>query len=335
MEKTSSPLLTIAIPAYNVEQTVQKALSTFLQYSPEQIEVLVINDGSTDQTKKIVADISKQYPVVRLINKANGGHGSTINLAIQKAKGKYFKLLDGDDWIDKKLFAIFIKRLEKETADIVLTEHVEVLLKNGKEKLSHDYDNIKPYKVYEINKTIFKKYGPTLPNTTIKTSILKKSQFLIDENCFYVDQEYNYISYAFSNTLIKYNLPLYYYRLEQDNQSMSVSSLKKNVFSHEKVCLRLITETKSNLILTKPKLNHLYQNIILPLCNLQYEIAIKHCKSRKAFLSFDNKLKKYPDIYYSPLVSGNIIKLHRITKGFTLPIDPFLNRLALILKKTK
>lgn len=328
-------LLTVAIPAYNVEQYLEEAISSLLDFKPEELEILIINDGSTDHTKEIALKLSKQSQIVKVINKPNGGHGSTINAAIKEAKGTYFKLLDGDDWFDKTLFNSFIKQLKKEKADIVLTEHTEFYTKSGKKIITHDYDNIEPNHLLLIDNIKFKKYGPLLSNTTIRTSILKNSNFLIDEKCYYVDQEYNFIAYVFSNTLIKYDMPIYCYRLEQEGQSMSKSSLKKNVYSHEKVCLRLIKETKNNQNLSKTKLDHLLKHVIVPICNLQYEIAIKYCNSRKAFLSFDIKLEKYPDIYNHPCVAGNIIKLHRKTKGLSLPLDPLLNKVGSTFKSSK
>ena len=65
------------------------------------IEVLIINDGSTDNTACIAARYPEKYPeIFRLVNKENGGHGSAVNCGISEAKGKYFKTVDGDDWVD-------------------------------------------------------------------------------------------------------------------------------------------------------------------------------------------------------------------------------------------
>lgn len=330
MKTVERPLLTIAIPAFNVEKYIVECLSSFKNYGPDLLEILVINDGSTDGTKNVVQSLMEKSHIIKLINQPNGGHGATINTAIAKARGKYFKLLDGDDWFDNKQFNLFLKKLQNESADLILTEHIEILQKSQKQTTSHYYDNIKPNIIFDLDSIRFKKYGPTLPNTTVKTSILKQAHFKIDEHCYYVDQEYDFIVYTYSQTIIKYDATPYCYRLEQEGQSMSPSSLAKNVSSHERIILRLIKETEKNTNLHDNRIEHLYNNIIIPLCNLQYEITIKYCHSKKDFLSFDAKLKKYPKIYNNPLVAGNIIKIHRKTNGLSLPLDSLLSRLGKI-----
>ena len=95
-----SKLLTVSIAAYNAEKTIEKCLNSFLGCKHLiDLEILVINDGSSDSTADIVSAYEKQYPYsIRLINKENGGHGSTINKGIEIATGKYFELMDGDDY---------------------------------------------------------------------------------------------------------------------------------------------------------------------------------------------------------------------------------------------
>ena len=95
-------ILTVTIPAYNVEKYMDEVLPTFLEESIlNKIEILIVNDGSKDGTSKKGKQYEQQYPaVIRLIDKENGGHGSTINKGIELATGKYFKVVDGDDWVD-------------------------------------------------------------------------------------------------------------------------------------------------------------------------------------------------------------------------------------------
>lgn len=324
MEK---PLLTIAIPAYNVANFLINTTEAFQNYNPSEIEVIIVNDGSTDNTKEIATNLASACPCIKIINQKNGGAGAAINTAIKNARGKYFRILDGDDWFDPIVFRKFFTKLKVENADLILTEHQEFFTKKQTTKLSTDYSNIAPNQKFNLENLKFKKYGPTLPNTTIKTSILKKSNRKLDDKCFYVDQEYNFICYVLANTVIKYDFPAYCYRLEQDNQSMAKTGLIKNVYSHEKVCLWLIKNLK-NQTLPPEKNSQLKEHIIIPLCNLQYEIAIKLCHSRKAFLSFDHKLKSYPEFYNSTMVAGNIIKLHRKTKGITMLLDPILSKIG-------
>ena len=95
-------ILTIAIPAYNMEKYVGRCLDSVLHTAmTNTIEVLLINDGSKDSTLRIAQEYATKWPeTLRVINKPNGGWGSAINCAISEAAGKYFKILDADDWFD-------------------------------------------------------------------------------------------------------------------------------------------------------------------------------------------------------------------------------------------
>ena len=92
-------LLTISVAAYKVERYLPETLDSFLIPSVrEQLEVLIINDGSGEAISEIAREYEKKYPqIFRLIEKENGGHGSTVNRGIEEAQGKYFKTVDGDD----------------------------------------------------------------------------------------------------------------------------------------------------------------------------------------------------------------------------------------------
>ena len=93
-------LLTISVAAYNVDNYLDQLMQSVIEADVmDALEVLIVNDGSKDGTAAKALSYQQQYPAsVRLIDKENGGHGSTINCGIREAKGKYFRALDGDDW---------------------------------------------------------------------------------------------------------------------------------------------------------------------------------------------------------------------------------------------
>ena len=102
-------ILTVSIAAYNVQNYIKKTLDSLLVGKIDDLEILVEDDGGTDNTINIVKEYEKKYPnVVKLIHKENGGYGSTINKSIEIASGRYFKQLDGDDWYDSENFTDFL-----------------------------------------------------------------------------------------------------------------------------------------------------------------------------------------------------------------------------------
>ena len=122
-------LLTVAIPSYNVEKYLEQTLSSFL-IDPQWLkktEILIVNDGSSDRTEEIGRKYEQKYPdTFRVISKKNGGHGSTINRGIREAQGNYFKVVDGDDWVNTSDFVELVRGLKSCTAEYVVTNYYEV-----------------------------------------------------------------------------------------------------------------------------------------------------------------------------------------------------------------
>lgn len=114
-ETIMEKILTITIPSYNVEKYLDETLPHYFdeRVLPD-IEILIVNDGSKDNTLAIANGYHEKYPEsVFVIDKPNGGHGSTINAGIAAARGKYFKVIDADDWVDTESFVKLIDTLKK------------------------------------------------------------------------------------------------------------------------------------------------------------------------------------------------------------------------------
>jgi len=122
-EDTSNKLLTVSIAAYNVAPYLRQALDSLVVPGVmDKLEVIVVNDGSKDETSEIAHEYESRHPATfRVIDKENGGYGSTVNISMREARGRYFKLLDGDDWFDKDGLRELIETLGKTDADVVIT----------------------------------------------------------------------------------------------------------------------------------------------------------------------------------------------------------------------
>ena len=122
-------LLTITIPCYNSQDYMDKAIRSVLP-GKDKVEILIVDDGSTDDTAAIADKYAKRYPdIVNVIHKENGGHGSAVNTGIDNAKGIFFKVLDSDDWFEKRAYKEYLKTLERlvendQTVDMFLTNFV-------------------------------------------------------------------------------------------------------------------------------------------------------------------------------------------------------------------
>ena len=126
-------ILSVSVAAYNVEKFIKQNLDSFTNSEvKEKIEVLVTDDGSKDNTPQIVKEYEQKYPgVVRLIQQPNAGPGSTINSGLKNATGKYFRMVDGDDWVKTENLKLYIDYLENSEADMVVTNYYTYNDSNG------------------------------------------------------------------------------------------------------------------------------------------------------------------------------------------------------------
>ena len=95
--------ISIIVPMYNAEKWLEKCVNSIIEQSYSNIEILLINDGSTDKTLEICKKIEKIDNRVRVIDKKNEGVSKTRNLGLENATGKYIKFVDSDDWLEKML----------------------------------------------------------------------------------------------------------------------------------------------------------------------------------------------------------------------------------------
>jgi len=342
-KQDKQPLLTIVVPSYNCERFLRNSVFSLINHPlAHMIEVIVVNDGSKDRTAEIARELETETGlVVRLIDKENGGHGSTINYGIAAARGKYFRLMDGDDYFITENFVTFLQTLQHTDSDIVLTDYVEDFAITATKNTPELYDFMQPGLEYDLefmnyNGYGFWKWGPLLPTNTYKTSLLKSADFLLDEHCFYVDMEYNFITYAQARTVTYYPLSIYNYYLGRPGQSMSRESITRNYLHHEKVCLRLLEELKKRgELISDNKKKYLVDRLIIPMCKMQYMIVTEYFNDSAPFLSFDNKLKQYPEFYRNPEIAGRQIRLHRRTAGRHIFADQHVKRIASLVRRVR
>lgn len=118
--KTSSPLLSIIVPVYNVETYLEECLGSLVNIQIDPKEIILINDGSTDRSGDIAEKFASDYPYIKIIHQQNQGLSATRNVGLLKAEGKYIMFVDSDDWIiENRLEEIFSEAI-KSNADIIM-----------------------------------------------------------------------------------------------------------------------------------------------------------------------------------------------------------------------
>lgn len=236
-------ILTISIAAYNAENDISRCLTSLINSGVlEKLDVVVVNDGSKDQTSKIVKEYVEKYKdSIRLIDKENGGHGSTINSSIKVAEGKYYKILDSDDWVDSDNLAKLVCYLESNNVDLVLNPYHEVLYSDhsAKKMIEMERGQLEYEIKYDIKK-LSEKCVLYMHSLTFKTDIIKKMGSIIDEHCFYVDMEYSIFPMLYVKDFVYLDYSVYQYLLGSQTQSMNMQNMIKRRDQHLKVIKRLI-----------------------------------------------------------------------------------------------
>ncbi len=246
-ENLNNPVLTIMVAAYNVEEWLDKCLRSLVNHrNAGRMEVLVVNDGSKDKTSEIAHLYEKQTGgIVRAIDKENGGHGSTINTGIKEARGKYFRIVDGDDWVDSDKLAVLIDYLMDDDADLILTRGSYDFSNKAEFDSIIDYEMFREGAVYKYDDLLFPYYGfsdhgPLLSSSTYKTECLRKAGFKLSEKKPYVDMEFNAFSQRYIDTLKYYDLDIYRYLIGREGQTASREFWMRKYKDHEYIIFNIL-----------------------------------------------------------------------------------------------
>ena len=207
---------------------MDKAIQSILK-GGEDVEILIVNDGSTDKTKKIGKRYEEEYPtIVKLVNKKNGGHGDAVNAGLREATGKYFKVVDSDDWVDEEaLLKILdtIKRfeLEEKKVDMIVSNYVYEKVGMVHKKVIH-YRNVLPQDTIfhwdEIGNFHIDQYI-LMHSVIYRTEMLKLCQLELPKHTFYVDNIYVYYPLPHVRTLYYLDVDFYRYFIGREDQSVN------------------------------------------------------------------------------------------------------------------
>lgn len=251
--QTSQKTLTVIVPAYNVEQYIERCLKSIVVFN--DIEIIVIDDGSTDGTLRVIKQLQKQYPKnITVVAKENGGHGSTINVGIKKATGKYVRVLDSDDWLNPETLGKYIEALKKSDSDIVLTDYSRKIAKGDtddfatasysfKQDLAQKEYKIADYLSLDTRLDLIELFS--IHTISVKTDTIKKAwgDGLL-EKTFYEDQEWVAKAIMAASSFKYYAIDVYQYYIGRNEQSMNKDKMFKNRKHHERVVMRLVEIAK-------------------------------------------------------------------------------------------
>lgn len=231
------PIITFIIPAYNMADHLDTCLDSLLSQHDDDLEILVVDDGSTDDTARVVEGYHAHHPrTVHLIRQKNKGHGGAVNTGLSQAHGLYVKVVDADDWVDADSLALVLTQLHnqvrsQEPVDMIVTNYVY-------EKEGRHHKRVINFRSVMASDRILDwdqvgRFGMAqymiMHALIFRTQVLRKAATHLPEHTYYVDFIYSYQPLPFVHSLIYLDTDFYRYHTGRQGQSVQTSVMVSRV----------------------------------------------------------------------------------------------------------
>ncbi len=233
--------ISFAIPCYNSAEYMEHAVESILE-GGEDVEILIVNDGSKDETSEIAKKFEEKYPtIVKAIDKENGGHGDAVNVGLRHAAGKYFKVVDSDDWVDKSALSRILQLMHEwedagEEVDMLVSNYVYEKTGANNKKVIHYRGVLPENKVFGWDDT--GRFGIAqyilMHSVIYRTELLKLNQLHLPKHTFYVDNIYVYYPLPYVKKMYYLDVNFYRYYIGREDQSVNekvmISRIDQQIF---------------------------------------------------------------------------------------------------------
>lgn len=325
-------LLTIVVPAYNVEKYIERCLDSFINEKIlETIEILVVDDGGNDKTLSIAEKYAIKYPdTIIPIHKENGGHGSVINYGIEHAKGKYFKVVDGDDWIDSEELWKLLNKIKKEKldVDVIFSDYIKEYKYNNSKKIFSLKESFDEDKIMNLTDTKYNKdMRIEIHSLIYNTNMLRSEKIRFLEKTFYEDTEYVLFPLAKNRKIIYLPNPIYHYFIGRPEQSVSIDSVIKHLDDQFRVIDSILNfYDKMKIDENENKIKEIWESRLISTIKYRYTILIKaYPQKEDEIKKFDKYLiEKNYKIYEKLSQQNEFIKFGRKTNFKHMKIINFV-----------
>lgn len=296
--------LSIIVPVYGVEKYIDKCLDSLVKQSLKEIEIIVVNDGTKDNSQKIIDKYVKKYPdKIKSYIKENGGQGSARNYGLEKANGEYIGYVDSDDFIEKDMYKKLYNKAKENNYDIVVC---------GNYNVSEDYQNknidtfINNYNT-DLENIFFGKMA--VWNKIYKRDILIKNKLEFKEKVWYEDLAFTLKAIMNSNTFAFIDEPLYDY-LIREGSTMNNSNVQRNleILDAFNDILSYIQHNKKEEYFSKIEflaIDHIYISAIVRVLKAEADDKVKRETINKLIDYMNKKFPNYKNNKYINTLSKN------------------------------
>lgn len=220
--------ISVLVPIYNVENYLRECLDSLINQTLRDIEIICINDGSTDSSTQILEEYAQKDNRIKVINKSNSGYGNSMNIGLEQAAGEYVGIVEPDDFVKTTMFEDLYGLAKKNDADIVKSEYYAYTTQNNQARKTGRFARFRTNKVINVfNTPGLVRMQPSIWTAIYKREFLKASdiRFLETPGASFQDTSFAFKVLAKAQRIVLSPNAYYYYR--QDNASSSVKSKAK------------------------------------------------------------------------------------------------------------
>ena len=255
-------LISFAVPCYNSQAYMKKCIDSLLT-GGDDVEIIIVNDGSTDITLKIANTYRENFPgIVKVIDKPNGGHGSGVNAGLKAADGLYYKVVDSDDWLDEAALQTVLDKLRQFAAsdnpvDLFIANYVYEHVEDNTQKVMR-YTNVFPQnRVFTWND--IGRFRPSqyllMHSVIYRTEMLRACGLELPKHTFYVDNIFVYQPLPSVKSMYYMDVDLYRYFIGRADQSVNEKVMVTRVDQQVRVTKLMIeSHNLKALYYSQPKL---------------------------------------------------------------------------------
>lgn len=259
--------VSVIVPIYNVEQYLVKCIESLLIQSLKDIEIILVDDGATDNSPNICDEYALKDNRVKVIHKQNGGLSDARNIGIEIAQGEYIAFLDSDDWVESNFYEYLYNLIEKEHADIAQCDYVKVY----SDEATIDFKETIKESVHTGIEALYllhsEEYVKTLVvwNKLYKRELFKNIRF--PKGKVHEDEFTTYKVLHQASKVVNSNLPMVYYRQRE-------GSIMAQEFNEKRLHV-LDAWKEQRSYFEKHGLDELVQRTDCRLCNALKEIYMQ------------------------------------------------------------
>ena len=298
--------VSVIIPVWGVEKYISKCLDSLVNQTLEEIEIIVVNDGSLDNSQKIIDEYVKKYPTkVKSFIKENGGQGSARNFGLKKANGEYIGYVDSDDFVELDMYEKMYNKAKEKNLDIVICGSYNVDENNNNKVV--DLDKI----IFEDKKTNSFFGRMAVWNKIYKKEIVEKLEFR--SKVWYEDLDFTLKALSNAKKIDYINEPFYDY-LIREGSTMNNSNIDRNL-----EILSAFNEIINNKkideeILEFLAIDHIYISAVVRVLNADADNNKKNIVINELINYIEDKFSNYKNNKYIHTLSRNRKIIYNLIK---------------------